>query len=1338
MFLLPTWLNTRSNSPETRRGTEYNFFPSLEYSNRRKGKPSPGVVVISGKVKIQEQPEAEERSEKIAEAIPIVINKNNKIAERLNAIVTTDIKARPAFKNELAYLSRSDAHHDLGDLFKDTMYKKDAKISRAFDSALPSQATVAFHEGDALASVVISATNFSGSTINIHTGNNKQEEYLLEALNEVPDCTNNAKNENFSTFAVGVGGDTIFKYRVVRFVTKCSNNKSFKGEDLDTIACKSNFGSTFVTNTKLGEEARQAAIIVDFSQHHFIEDLTVGSKDEFQVHYLMTPEVVNDPAGKPNVNNKSLFGLPDNGVRLISYVQTDPQPLSYTNYDDSDPSTSNNFFSNYDFTLSPIKQIFTKQKAEKLIATLNISYDGGTGKPLTDTIEDSKGENSITTVLGYLKKILAQIQGDGGSPIQKFNFNSKIQQKRGGDWFQALSCLTAKNRDFTQILPDNGRKTVPIPATCPVYLVTHDRIAVAFALLNGVNVIYLDYYGRIFIFKNGGDPTLKSSGKSMEEILYDGIRTNWLGTDKLTTLLTTAKVYNDVRNEYIKQSSTNFITTCTDLKTSIKNINVSDDSFQKSITNIVRSLFTEAVKLVFTTINLIDIQEDYSYISNAANINNLNAERKDYNSRKQELVVKFSKALNNVKCIQDRFGIMTASTKALFDVTDTAKFTAVIPAWIDSNSKKLDVYRVANNLLTTGADGEFNLNRLISIFSSGKIEKRETDSNIFLPFIQSLADEYKILIIDNVNELVDKTSAYYNEVVVNARAGRTGISSQKFYYNGLANLLYESIVFLKTNRSLNPKEPVDSNITTIKNLITNNNKESVFIPQSTSTDNLLLREDYDDLEVLKNAGKFSGNTENAIDALSGGQRYVDLSTQPRKESAICDLSVKQVTWTLLTALLLESGTFCENIIRRVKAERIVDADLDNINLDEEGNSLLIENIRNRIGLYTTIGDYTIGAAGTAAELVAYQLDSLTPSIGLAIASVTIVTEYLWRAHMKKGGGDKDSSTTPTSTSTLIPTPNVDPLLDFNLCFHPLTPIYSMLTSYYNILGQKSETDPFFYTYFTYINILEKMKRTLEEKYLNDVKNKVNVMSAYMIGLGLYTMLYASHTSELQNKEILSVVQMSQKEYHEFSLKNDGLASTFSGAIHQTPEEEIVGMVLVNNELFNNFINVEVNIKQILEQGTPVENLPTFQVLKDGIFKLMGEIVVKVNADRGTPIAYPPVPTAPTASGIPGISSEESASRAALGQQRYEENKAKGLQEKKPTIEFGAKVVDTSSLFKRTEPGDPNMVTSSTSSQGTRSLGGKKKRKVTRRPRKTYKNKTIKHYRKNKKTRKNLK
>ena len=1302
-----------------------------------------------------------------------IIIEANKIKEPLNAIITPDIKDKPLFKNELAYLSRSDAHHDLGELFKDSMYAntKNLNVKTAFDSALPVPATLTFHEANALASVIISATNAS-RTINLHTGNNKQEEYLLEALNEIPDCTTEDKGV-FSTFEIGVGGETIFKYRAIRFTTKCSNNKNFKGEDLVSKACKSNFGKNFVTNTKLGEEALEAAIIVDFSQHHFIENLASGDSDNFKIHYLMTPEVVNDPAGKPNVNNKSLFGIQNKGVKLISYVQTDPEPLSYTKYNPHEPSTYNNFFSNYDFTLSPIKQIFTKQKAEKLITTLNISYDGGIGKPLTDTIEDSKGENSITTVLGYLKKILTQITGRGGTPIEKFNFNSKIQQKRGGDWFQALSCLTAKNRDFTQILPTRGSPG-KLNSQCPVYLVTHDRIAVAFALLNGVNVIYLDYYGRIFVFKNGGDPTLKSSGKSMEEILFQGIKDNWIGYQIFDQVLKTAEIYIRVRDAYVTDQSDKFTTLYNALIQKIQNTDSShDEIFRTNVTIILKQLFTAAVKLAFIEINLIDIKADYNIVSLPSNQAIF---RENYNdtTHKNE-VAKFSKSINNIKSIQDRFGIIAPSPKNAVGETDEQKFKTVITAWVDSNSKKLDVYRAANNLLH-GREKEsdkFDINRFIHIFSIEKTEERKTDQHIFLPFIQLLDNEYKTLIIDIVNRLVNKTSEYYTNVVTKSRTGRTGISSQQAYYNSLANLLYESVLFLKTDFEPDNFFSGNNFSNNAKPLIEGKPNDGAIF---TSSDNILIKEDYDDLEVLKDVGKFSGNTENAPDSsdinntlvevpanntLSGGEKYTALSAKPRKESAICDTSVKQVTWPLLTSLLVETTDYCEQIFNFIRSEKTIDANLD-IHLDEKGSSDIIEVIQDKIRRNTKIignftpGDVTLavrstGTVAVIADVAAWKLGFLSngtaSATGATIVALASVTNYLWEKYVKKGGGDgdEDGDSSPAHTSS------INPLLDFNLGYHPLTPIYSMLTSYYNILGPKSQSDPFFYTYFTYINILEKMKRTLEENYLNDVNNKANIMSAYMIGFGLYIMLFASHTSELQNEEILSVTQMSQEEYYDFSLKNDGFASIFSGAIHQTPQEEIVGMVLVNNKLFNNFINNEVNFKQILEQGTSVDNLPNYEVLKDRIFRLMDEIVVKVNADRGTPIIPSDIASGiddettntpseiktestDSTSSISGLTSEEQRRRIqklSLGQQKYDENVAKGIIN--PTRE--PRIVTGKDLFTYSKGDASNMVTSTTSSQGTRSRGGKKRKITKKRRNKIYKNKTIKRPKKHKKTRK---
>jgi hypothetical protein len=315
----------------TRSGTKYTLFPSLPFSNRRKKnnevQPSPQITGEdeSEKLVVEQLPQAEQ-AEKTLPDEKIEINpQTTKIEEKLNAIVPVSVKQNQAFKNELAYLTRSDAHHDLGDLFKDSMYKKDDKVRNAYNAGIPADATVAFHEGDALASVIISATDANGATINIHTGNNHQEEYLQEALDKVPDCTQE-QTQAYSSFAIGIGGETIFKYRVVKFVTKCSNNSKMPG--LEQKACRGDFGKNFFNNTKLGEDGSEAAIIVDFSQHHFMEDLASGERERAKtIYYLMTPEVVNDPAGKPNVNNKSLFGVQDKGINLYSWVQRDPEPI---------------------------------------------------------------------------------------------------------------------------------------------------------------------------------------------------------------------------------------------------------------------------------------------------------------------------------------------------------------------------------------------------------------------------------------------------------------------------------------------------------------------------------------------------------------------------------------------------------------------------------------------------------------------------------------------------------------------------------------------------------------------------------------------------------------------------------------------------------------------------------------------------------------------------------------------------------------------------------------------------------------------------------------------------
>ena len=83
--------------------------------------------------------------------------------------------------------------------------------------------------------------------------------------------------------------------------------------------------------------------------------------------------------------------------------------------------------------------------------------------------------------------------------------NSSLQQKRAGDWLQVLLCnsIKDKSRGFRQY-PD-GRENITKKIQ-RVFFVTHDRIALAFALLNGIDVIFThhncqQHFHSAFVYK---------------------------------------------------------------------------------------------------------------------------------------------------------------------------------------------------------------------------------------------------------------------------------------------------------------------------------------------------------------------------------------------------------------------------------------------------------------------------------------------------------------------------------------------------------------------------------------------------------------------------------------------------------------------------------------------------------------------------------------------------------------------------------------------------------------------------------------------------------------------
>jgi len=156
-------------------------------------------------------------------------------------ILTPYNKSQDKFQEMLSSLSRSDAHHDLKKVFNETAYKESG-IKKAFDNGIPKPANVSYHEGEAFAAVIRSAADSKGTSVEI----NGSEDKLLEALLAVPNCTDNY--DGYSVFTVGVPDMNLFQYKVVKFITSCSNNAEFKNpkENLVNLSCKSNFGKRFV------------------------------------------------------------------------------------------------------------------------------------------------------------------------------------------------------------------------------------------------------------------------------------------------------------------------------------------------------------------------------------------------------------------------------------------------------------------------------------------------------------------------------------------------------------------------------------------------------------------------------------------------------------------------------------------------------------------------------------------------------------------------------------------------------------------------------------------------------------------------------------------------------------------------------------------------------------------------------------------------------------------------------------------------------------------------------------------------------------------------------------
>ena len=1178
---------------------------------------------------------------------------------KLNSpIITCDIKNTPEYQKQLWETAKGDAHHDLSEVFKPSDYSKAAYIREAFNQGLPNFSEYFDENSKKYVKPPIDSNQINNLTEDsclssiILTIDYTKVLNLKDELGEkVKDATESAVDPTIIEIGLKESGIVLFEYSALQFIIGCKTDATLLKK-----ACTENFGATFFSNTKLNGNHKNASLIVDYSQHHFIEKLTQGAAlQDNIIYYLMTPEVVNDPAGKTNIHNKEIFHGRDEGVRLVSCIQTTSKPIAFTKYNPYEINPLNNFYSNYDFSLLPIKKIYTGGKSERLISTLNINYDRDKRVPFTDTIEDSKGENSITSVIGFLRTIMNGLQtyfskNKTTTDINAqdnliFNFNSKVQQKRGGDWFQVLACQDAKNRVYTQILPDNGRRPVSGDDLGPVYFVTHDRIAVSYALLNGVNVIYLDYWGRVYVFKNNADAFFNGDTKPVEEILLNEMRKNWRGdlkeissserTENLSDrafindliekndngrtkyylyeheglkreIFTTFNIYKNTRDQIVEQFRNELkealnLQNIRDIEAKIMENN--DDNTINITTNHLKKLFGICVKFAFVLNNFtrIDIDtdkvnEEYNELLRVEPPIVVTSYDNEENNNNKKRIRDLNKKLNILKGIYDKFGAISSNNS-----------NQIFLNWINKNIVKLDVFKVADKIDLK----EDVKNRYISLNfkgDNGQSLSSTTDKYIFLPYIQVLEKGALNLIVVFLNMMEELIINKFTPKAVPQRPTRGNgnpIPVGFRFLNNVLNLLSQAKLLLQA------KESGDANI------IDNVNEKLQTVEGLTSdfTDNIIVDEDLTEIKKIKSGDKLSNSTEFIFDdriktSADGNVMVNDDDTEEQSGggwrnlrpksygiNVICDVSIKQITWQLLTCNLL-AGSNLDSLYNKKRYIKHYKLDIAPSTEEQEefNKQQFMEKIRP-----------VLINKPELAEVVEEKIS--------LIGDVSNFLSGLFKSSIKKGGADPEPEDEPDETNN---EPQENLLHNFNVGYHPLLPIYMLLSPFYYTLGPKAEGDPFFYTYFTYFNVLIKMVDVLESNYLNNSNDNDKILSAYFIGFALRSFLFTSNTSEVQIKTVLNLVNMPEDGFSTFTLKNDSFSNLIMGTVHSTLDEDIAAFILLETDLFKNFINNEINIKGILDEGTSTENLPTYNILKEQIFTLLQRISSKINMDRGTP------------------------------------------------------------------------------------------------------------------------
>ena len=1228
-----------------------------------------------------------------------------------------------ALNQLLSNLSVGDAKHDFG-------YTQDSLSNNKFKTSFSTGIAVPYSdiltEPECLNSVIKTYSSNGGAT-------NRETQYIpiqVANPNYTPGTTSkhNITTVNGNEYQVNY---TDVKPQVDKPATMIGKMASvaknlIKGSEVINAP-------TFYENLELNPNEK-IAIVVDAASISLYDILNTGIFPEGTrptVYYVYAEEIVNDPATKKSPDAKEFSK--ETGVQFIPCMPIETNKNLYYNYSYENPTENTpfikQFYTNYQFQLSELKKS-VKGRSLEYITNLNIF--GGEGH--FNSLPNSKSKNDITFLTSFLQKFLDKIFGTGTiTAEQHFLFSSALQQKRSGDWLQVLLCAAIKDhiRNFKRYNDESN-----IDDISRVFLVTHDQIALSFALLMGIDCIFTHHNGSkhfhsAFVYKIL-DPVADAARKAeLASRIVNELKDTLI--IKINELIENIKVYQRDKYDLLTNQKNNVMND--HLRVELDKIdNTTGEYTIKSDGKYNVSWFNRETRAIFTSALEAMISKNI--------IPNLN----DQIVALTDIIPGIGESLNNDRLdnsdivIQNynRYITQYENIRKIYETSnsvDTALFNAKI-----TDFKKSNIYKRA-------AEWSWDINissREVAFMENDATSTYKSDRNIFLYNINELDDIFKqkvtFIYYKYYTFLLDKcTFTTPENLNDNFKNGDGQIAERSYIKFRAVSLSFCTEVLLTlggvgVNFDKTVTQPVtltshqiveemegflNENPNTISTLL----KDDVVVEEDTNYNNATNKISADSLEVevtVDNAEVSVSDVADLPEKLSEKDpiEFIDMRGGDIITIGSFMTSIKQVTYPLLT-FIINNVNYYAKVTDYLLSQKvdIVDAPIlpSESHTSVAADNAVINEITTTSNINKNVSDFY------APSFTKIEPPIVAPSKTPAYTAPSVITRS--KTTQEKGGKDEGGQfggsiqnlrslfeslpkSSPETPAIFYNTTDI--FQDNTICFHPLLPIYMITQTYMSAINnQHIEESLDFDLFVNYLNFLKKIKEKVVEIYSGENNTNINKLEAYAIGLGLKQLLFVSNNTNEGYRDCVKVLNADDNIYRSVSSLTDVLCTAICGKITHADIVLLEGPIYLNSDLFTQFAR-SLNVNRIFGfyVDTSDFNLSNF---KADVLRFSNELAQQIIADR---TGNRNVPISPASSISPPIS---------------DTNVALGLKPFDPTRVKTAKDIG----FTYSDGDESNTMKSATSSGSiSQGKGGKKSRK--------HKEKVKRQSRKHKKQSKNIK